>query len=219
MKKSIYLAIIFVVSINYSGYSQVEWSVKAGGGTSWVIFPKVFLVDPTNVNNIWEIGPSTNSGTFYLSGEVIIPMNDHWFAAPGVSYNYTSGRIKVTSVELATSSTKLQSYSRIELPLLFGVKAIDDFWVTFGPSVFFNIADNEGLKQAIDDLADASNVNTTRKVGIKAHVGLGITLSERLFIEVNFDSDFGKRFEYIDYTYEIRLSMQSVSVGFGWVLN
>jgi len=216
MKKNIVISLILVLFVSLNANSQIVWSVKSGVGTSWIIFPKVFLVDPEDVDNVWEIGPGANHATFSIGGDASIMLGDHWFVGSGLDYNYSSGRIKVTSVELDHSSTRLQTYSRLEVPLIFGVKSSDDFWVTFGPGVFFNIGDNEGLKKAIDDLSDASNVNTTRPVGVKVALGIGISLGTNLYIDINFDSDYGKKFDYENEIYEIRLSMQSLTVGVGW---
>ncbi len=210
------VALLFTVT---SSYSQVLWTIKAGGGTSWIIHPKVFIVDPENVDNVWQIAPATNSGAFYIAGEAIMKINDHWLFIPELNFNYTSGEINVTSLLQQTSARRLQTYTRMEIPLMLGVKSSDSFWFTFGPSIFFTTSDNKGFEKAVEELTSAAQVNSTRKVGIKARVGAAMALSDRLFLEIKFDYDFGRRFEYVDGTYEVRMDMQSITAGLGWGLN
>ncbi len=199
--------------------AQMLWSVKGGAGTSWVIFPKVFLVDPNNVNNVWQVGPATNNVTAYLGGDITLAMSDHWFVGSGITFSYVSGSVKITSIALNASSRELQSYTRLSIPLIFGVRSSDDFWFTFGPGIFFNLNDNQGFNRAVDELTSADNINSTRNIGFEAKVGMGLILTDNLFLDILFNSDYGKKFDYENGTYEVRLSMQGITVGVGWVFN
>jgi hypothetical protein len=203
-----------------SSFAQVIWTVKSGGGTSWIILPKVFIVDPTNVDNVGQIAPAANSATFYIAGDAIIEISDHWLFIPELNFNYTSGEISITSLLQQSTSRGLQSYTRLEVPLMLGVKSSDNFWFTFGPSIFFTTSDNKGFEKALQDLiTQPVQINSTKQIGVKARIGAAMALSEKLILEIKFDYDLGRRFEYVDGTYEVRMDMQSITAGLGWALN
>jgi opacity protein-like surface antigen len=212
------LSVVLLFAVT-SGSTQVTWTIKGGGGTSWIIHPKVFIVDPADADNVWQIAPATNSGTFYIAGEAIMKISEHWLFIPELNFNYTSGEINVTSLLQQTSARRLQNYTRLEIPLLLGVKSSDNFWFTFGPSIFFTTSDNKGFEKAVEELTSVAQINSTRNVGIKARIGAGMALSDRLLLEIKFDYDFGRKFEFVDGTYEVRMDMQSITAGLGWALN
>ncbi len=216
MKK--FIIVIAFIYVSYSALAQSEWGVLAGGGTSWIILPKVFLVDPQDIRNVWEVAPGANSIAGYLSVDYSHRINDNWHVGTGASFFYTSGSIKITSVALQATATDIQSYLRMDIPVFFGVRSTDDLWFNFGPGIFFNLYDNQGVNKAIDNLTSADKVSTTRRVGINARFALGFYISDNLFLNIMFISDFGRKFYFENDTYQIRLSMQSITVGLGWAL-
>jgi hypothetical protein len=217
MKK---LILLIVLSGFYlSSHAQVNWALKAGAGTSWLAFPKVFLVDPTNVENTWEIAPATNSGTFYVGAEMIIPVGDHMAFRAELSYNYVSGEVNVDQLETdpPQQARKLQAYNRVEVPLLFTVRSDDSFWFSLGPAFFITLSDNKGFEEAVNALAPNAIIDSSVPIGIRARLATNIQLDEHLFLEVKFDYDLGKHFEYIGSTYEVRMAMQGLTGGLTYV--
>ena len=202
----------------FSASAQSEWGVLAGGGTSWIILPKVFLVDPQDARNVWAVSPGANSVAAHLAVDYNYRLNENWHMGTGAALSYTSGSIKITSLALQATSTEIQSYLRLDIPLFFGVRSADNLWFNFGPGIFFNLYDNQGVNKAIDNLTSADNVNTVRRVGVNARFALGFYISDNLFLNIMFISDFGRKFYYENDTYQIRMSMQNISVGLGWAL-
>ena len=219
MKRVIRLSVIFILLSTFGSYSQTIWALKGGGGTSWIIYPKVFLVDETDPDNVWEVAPGKNNISFYVGGAAIIPLSKHWLFIPEANLNYLSGEITVTSIQLNAVSRRVQSYTRLELPLLFAVKSSDKFWFTFGPSVFFTLHDNQGFEKAVEELTAIDNVNSKRTIGLRMRLGAALTLSEKMFLEIKFDYDIGSKFAFESDTYEVRLAMQSITAGLGWTIS
>lgn len=211
------LLILGLLCIQWTTQAQVKWAVKAGVGTSWIAFPKVFLQDPTNANNTWEIAPATNSGTFYLGGEMIFLFSKNHGFRSELSYNYVSGEVNVSELDTDKHARKLQTYSRIEVPLLFAVRSDDHFLFSFGPSFFFNISDNKGFEKAVAELAPNAKIDATIPWGIRARLAANIRLIEHLFLEIKFDYDLGKHFEYIGDTYEVRMAIQGITGGVTYI--
>lgn len=216
MKKLILL--IAVSGLCLSSQAQVNWGIKSGAGTSWLAFPKVFLVDPTNADKTWEIAPAINSGTFYLGGEVIVPIGEHMAFRAELSYSYTSGEVNVDQIELDQQSIKrqarkLQAYNRLEVPLLFTVKSDDSFWFSLGPAIFITLSDNKGFEEAVNELAPNAVIDSSVPIGIRARLATNIQLNEHLYLEVKFDYDLGKHFEYVDNIYDARMAMQGLTGG------
>ena len=217
MKK--FILLILIVAASQSIFAQINWGVKAGFGTSWIAFPKVYLVDTVDatLTNVWELAPATNSGTFYIGGEMIIPLGDHMAFRGELSYNYVSGEVNVDQLKTSKQARKLQAYSRIEVPLLFTVKSDDSFWFSLGPTVFFTISDNKGFEKAVYELVDPANVKVDSAVpiGIRARLAANIKLQEHLYLEVKFDYDLGKHFRFNEPsdTYEVRMAMQGITGG------
>ena len=206
MKKIILL--IILSGFFLTSQAQVTWAAKAGGGTSWIAFPKVFLQDPSDADNTWEIAPATNSGTFYVGGEAIVQLDQYHAFRIEVSYSYTSGEVNVSEIGASKQARKLQAYNRLEIPLLFTVKSNDSFWFSLGPAVFINLSDN-----AVHELAPDAIIDATVPWGIRARLAADIQLDEHLFLEIKFDYDLGKHFEYIGSTYEVRMAMQGITGG------
>ena len=211
MKKIILL--IVLSSFYLSSFGQAEWALKAGVGTSWIAFPKVFLQDPTDPNITWEIAPATNSGTFHIGGELIVPMNNNHAFRAELSYNYLSGEVNVSEIDANRQARKLQAYHRLEIPLLFTVKSDDSFWFSLGPSIFFNLSDNNGFEEAVHELAPDAKIDAKVPWGIRARLAADMQLQEHLYLEIKFDYDLGKHFEYEGDTYDVRMAMQGITAG------
>ena len=227
------LSLLLLVSI--SGFSQkvpltvdnTRFFVKGGVGTSWIIMPKVAFVDTTNLNNA-QILPATNSFTGYIGVQTAIPLGDHWLFLPEIDFNYIAGEIRINrsfqDTTRNTFSQKLQSYARLEIPLNFGVVSSDNFWVSFGPVLFFTLSDNKGFDAAIHEIEDSQDtfkVDSDNPFGLRFRLAAYVIIGKGMYIDVKFDSDLKRDFFYSesDNTYNIKMSMQSITVGFGYRLN
>lgn len=211
------ISILFLISIQWAAQAQTDWAIKAGFGTSWVAFSKVFLQDPNDANNTWEIAPATNSVTFYLGGEVLLAINDHLGFRGELSYYYVSGEVNVSEIITSQQARKLQAYHRLEVPILFSVKSDDSFWFSIGSSVFFTLADNKGLEEAIHELALDTPIDSSVPIGIKARIAANMKLTNHLSLEIKFDYDLGKHFNYEDNVYDIKMAMQGITGGLTYV--
>lgn len=227
------LSLLLLVSL--SGFSQkvaptvdnTRFFVKGGVGTSWIIMPKVAFVDTTNLNNA-QILPATNSFTGYIGLQTAIPLGKHWLFLPEINFNYIAGEIRINrSFQDTTRNTftqKLQSYARLEIPLNFGIMSSDNFWVSFGPVLFFTLSDNKGFDDAINEIKDSQDtfkVDSDNPFGLRFRLAAYIIIGKGMYIDVKFDSDLKRDFFYSesDDTYNMTMSMQSITVGFGYRLN
>lgn len=202
--------------------SKIELFVKGGFGTSWIIMPKAFLSDPTDLENNWQILPATNSFTGYIGLQSVIPLGEHWLFVPEIDYNYIAGEIRVDQLKPdpvtnePKHSQKLQAYSRIEIPLNIGVLSSDNFWVSLGPVIYFTIADNKGFDNAVYELTQTATIDSDNPIGVRFRLAAYITLADNVYIDIKFDSDLSRKFEYVDGVYNMKMSMQSITIGFGW---
>lgn len=218
MKKLFLLTLM--LGMFFASSAQIRFALKGGAGTSWVTFPKVFILpDTTDVNNVWEISPATNSGTFYLGGEAIINIGEHWVFRGELSFSYISGELKVDKLSTNEQSRKLQAYSRLNIPLLFAVKSSDQFFFSFGPVVFINLHDNNGFNEAVAELT-TQEVDSTVPLGLQLRLAANIQVQKNLFLEIKFDYDLGKYFRYNESTqiYETRIAMQGITGGLTYIL-
>lgn len=221
--------------ISTTGFSQNNapevdknlFFIKGGVGTSWIILPKVYILNPVDSSGA-QILPATNNFTGYIGFQTAIPLGEHWLFMPEIDITYMSGQIRVDRTKANVSSQKLQSYTRIELPINFGVVSSDNFWLSFGPVLFFTISDNKGFDAAVEEVVNAdpppSNqfyVNSDNPVGLRLRVATYIVLAKGMYIDVKFDSDLKRDFYYSesDKTYNMKMSLQSITVGFGYRLN
>lgn len=221
--------------ISTAGFSQKElpevdktlFFLKGGIGTSWIIMPKVFLISPDTTSA--QILPATNSFTGYLGFQAAIPLGKRWLFMPEVDFNYLSGEVRVDRIindSIKGASQKLQSYARIEVPLNFGVVSSDDFWVSFGPVIFFTISDNKGFDAAVYEIADPNRVpplklESDNPIGVRFRLAAYIVIARGRYIDIKFDSDLIRDFHYTenDDVYHMKMSMQSITVGFGFSTN
>ncbi len=236
MRKLIY-TLGLLLSISISGFSQNEppstdkplFIVKGGGGTSWITMPKVFLLNPADTSSA-QILPTTNSFTGYIGFQVAIPLGDHWLFMPEIDINYIAGEIRVdrinssNRIEPNAFSQKLQSYTRLEIPINFGVVSSDNFWVSFGPVLFFTLSDNKGFDDAVHDIEDPNNpinLDSDNPVGLRFRLAAYVIVANGMYVDIKFDSDLSRKFYYTesDDTYHMKMSMQSVTIGFGYRLN
>ena len=225
--------------ISTAGFTQKEqptveenlFFAKGGFGTSWIIMPKVYLVNPADTSSA-QILPATNHFTGYIGFQAVIPLGKRWIFVPEIDISYISGEVRVNNLpgksDVPTaSSQKLQSYTRVELPLNFGLVSSDNFWVTFGPVVFFTLSDNKGFDsavremEALDPTAQPVNLNSDNPIGLRFRMAAYITVAKGMYVDVKFDSDLKRDFHYSesDDTYNMKMSLQSITVGFGYRLN
>jgi hypothetical protein len=199
-----------------SGPTKVNFIIKGGMGTSWIISPKVFLTDPADPTTNAQILPATNSFTGFLGLQSVIPLNNYWLFVPEVDFNYISGEIRVDQLKTLESSQRLQAYGRIELLLNFAVISSDNFWISFGPGIFFTVADNKGFDEAVRDINDTVVIDSDNPVGLRFRLAAYIFLGTRTYLDIKFDSDLYRNFEFKDDVYHMTMSMQSITFGLGW---
>ena len=237
------LSLLLLISI--SGFSQKEaptvneklFFVKGGLGTSWITMPKVFLLDSNIVgtDSIFtsaQILPATNSFSGYVGFQTVIPLGKHWLFMPEFDFNFIAGDIRVDlttvtingvdTITTKTFSQKLQSYARIEVPLNFGVVSSDNFWVSFGPVLYFTLSDNKGFDTAVDEVRNNPvNIDSDMPFGVRFRMAAYFIVAKGMYIDVKFDSDLKRDFYYSesDDTYNMKMSLQSITVGLGYRLN
>ena len=224
---TIFIALVLILPLTSKAQQIIElettpgikWVAKGGIGTSWLTFPKVFLVDPDNAENVWSISPATNNVTFDLGMQCVVPLGKHWLFLPEVNYSFLSGEVNVNRLETSQIARKLQTYSRISIPINFAITSKDNFWFAFGPSVFFTVADNKGFDNAVFELTSNANVNSDNPVGLSLRVLAAIELSDKMYIDFKFEYDTSRRFEFENDVYEVRMAMQSISVGVGYLFS
>ncbi len=191
--------------------------------------PKVFLLNPADTSSA-QILPTTNSFTGYIGFQVAIPLGDHWLFMPEIDINYIAGEIRVdrinssNRIEPNAFSQKLQSYTRLEIPINFGVVSSDNFWVSFGPVLFFTLSDNKGFDDAVHDIEDPNNpinLDSDNPLGLRFRLAAYVIVANGMYVDIKFDSDLSRKFYYTesDDTYHMKMSMQSVTIGFGYRLN
>lgn len=226
------LSLLLLISI--SGFSQKEapsvdeklFFVKGGLGTSWIIMPKVFLIDPADTSSS-QILPATNSFTGYVGLQAAIPLGKHWLFMPEIDFNYISGEIRVDRIlndpdNPDRFSQKLQAYTRIEVPLNFGVISSDNFWVSFGPVIYFTLSDNKGFDAAVDEIRTSPvALNSDIPIGMRFRLAAYIVVGKGMYVDIKFDSDLKRDFYYseTDNVYNMRMSLQSITIGFGYRIN
>ena len=196
-------------------FSGTGFFVEGGVGTSWILLPKVFIVDVTDPENNWQILPATNNITGYVGFQAAIPLSKNWLFSPEIDITYLSGEIRVDELKTGNVSQKLQVYTRVEIPLNFGVLSGDNFWVSFGPVVFFTLSDNKGFDNAVYELTTNPTIDSDMPVGLRFRLAAYARMN-RFFINAKFESDLFQKFEFVDDVYRVRLSMQNVTVGIGW---
>lgn len=224
-----------LILISTTGFSQKNvpevdknlFFIKGGVGTSWIIMPKVYILNPSDGSSA-QILPATNNFTGYIGFQTAIPLGEHWLFMPEIDITYMSGQIRVDRTLANVSSQKLQSYTRIELPINFGVVSSDNFWLSFGPVLFFTVSDNKGFDAAVEEVVNANPppsdefyVNSDNPVGLRFRVATYIVLAKGMYIDIKFDSDLKNEFHFTesDKTYNMKMSFQSITVGFGYRLN
>ena len=142
---------------------------------------------------------------------------------PELDINYISGNVRIDEIYSSPADTTLsraveglQSYIRAEIPINFGVISNDNFWVTLAPVVYFTLYDNKGFDDAVYSLTDNAVIDSDQPVGLRFRVAAYALLSERMYLDIKFDSDLGRNFSFENGIYDARFSMQSVTVGLGW---
>ena len=228
--KNILITFGFILLFSFASQSQelidiesprtFQLAGKANIGTSWLTFPKAFLVNPLDVEEVWSVAPSTNGFCAALGAQGVVRLGKHWVFLPELGVSYLSGEIQIDDIKNKRASRHLQSYVRLDIPIHFAVISTDDFWFAFGPTVFFTLHDNKGFDQAVEDLTTATNVDSDVPVGWRISLIGAIELSEKLYIDARFEMDQGRQFRYNTSSeiYEVRSAMQNISIGVGYRL-
>lgn len=206
-----------------------EIFIKGGIGTSWVILPKVFMVDPQPPNNNAQILPAVNGLHSFVGVQTVFHLGNGWLFVPEFDLSYTSGEIRVNLTQyvgpnpdtVRTSNQNLQSYLRAEVPLHFGVRSKDGFWVSFGPTLYFTLFDNNGFEEAVFSLPARPDLalNSKHAMGVRFRLAAYAPVGDRSYIEFKFESDLGQYFTYENNAYDVRFSFQNFTIGYGYLLN
>lgn len=170
--------------------------------------------------NTWQIAPATNSVTFYAGGEMLYELNPNMGLRAALEYSYISGDVSVTALLIESQSRRKQIYHRLQLPVMFIVKSDDSFWFSLGPTFFVTLADNNALEDAIESLTQF-NVPLDAKVpvGVAMRLLTNIRLSKNLYLEVKFDYDIGRHFNYdqTNQQYDVKMAMQGITSGINYI--
>ena len=220
--------IFFSVTISFSqelidieAPSKFSIAGNAGVGTSWLTFPKAFLVNPEDVNDVWSVAPSTNGFCAEIGVQGILRLGKHWVFLPEIGFSYLSGEMQINELAVNKAARELQSYVRLNVPLHFGLVSTDNFWFAFGPTVFFTLHDNKGFDKTVSDLTQVARVDSDVPVGISISIIAAIEVNDRMYIDAKFEYDTIKHFRYntSTETYEVRPAMQHVTIGVGYLLH
>lgn len=209
-----------------------ELFLKAGGGTAWIIMPKVYIVSPVDSISNAQVLPATNGPSGFLGLQYVVHLGDGWLFVPEVDLTYVGGEVRVNRIiynynnsgmDTISSVQNVQSYVRAEIPLHFGVRSNDNFWVSFGPTLYFTLHDNKGFDNAVESLPPTINnpyeVKSDNPIGVRFRLAAYAPVGERTYIDVKFESDLGHYFRYENNTYEAKFSFQNISIGVGYLLN
>ena len=224
------LSLTFIFLFSFSSQSQELIDIeaprsfqivgKANIGTAWLTFPKAFLVNPEDIEEVWSVAPAQNNLAAAIGAQGVVRLGKHWVFLPELGVSYLSGEIQIDDIKNGRASRHLQSYTRLDVPLHFAVMSTDNFWFAFGPTVFFTVHDNKGFDQAVEDLTPATQVDSDIPVGYRISLIAAIELSENFYIDARFEMDQGRHFRYntSTQTYEVRSAMQNISIGIGYRL-
>lgn len=223
----LFIAILSITSVvaqdSQSEGPPRQYFVTGGIGTSWIILPKVFIVNPNVPSDNAQILPALNGFTGYVGFQTLLPLGETWLFAPEIDFTYTSGQIRLDRAVNGdtTAIENFQNYVRAEIPLIFGVRSNDNFWVGFGPAIYFTLYDNKGFEKAVESLPYDSDtqVDSNVPVGIRFRLSAYARLGNRSYLNLKFESDLGQRFRYVDDTYDVKFSLQNISLGFGYMLS
>lgn len=234
--KRLLLIIIAAMTITLSFGQERRYNIeknelflKAGIGTSWIIMPKVYAVSPTDSSSNAQILPAQNGFSGSAGMQYVVHLGNSWLFVPEVDLSYVSGQIRVnriiynynnTGLDTTDTRQNVQSYVRAEIPLHFGVRSSDNFWVTFGPSLYFTLYDNKGFDDAVNSFKVTDyDVVSDNPFGVRFRLAAYAIIGERSYIDIKFESDLGHYFRFENDTYEAKFSFQNVMVGYGFLLN
>jgi hypothetical protein len=106
------------------------------------------------------------------------------------------------------------------VPLNFGVMSSDNFWVSFGPVLYFTLSDNKGFDTAVDEVRNNPvNIDSDMPFGVRFRMAAYFIVAKGMYIDVKFDSDLKRDFYFRDDVYHMKMSLQSITVGFAYRLN
>jgi hypothetical protein len=176
MKKSFLFILAIVLSL--PSFSQVNFGIKAGASTTTV--PSYDISGSgTSISALKNAAWGFQAGIFlrfeiggvYLQPEAVFANN---------SYDY--------NVQTSTlSSVVKQSFNRLEVPVLLGVK-LGPLRINAGPSARIPIGSPKQL--IVDPNWDSMNRGTT--FGYQA--GIGIDILKTLTLDARYDGSLAKRF-------------------------
>lgn len=210
--------------------SKHEMFLKASAGTSWIILPKVFLISPEDSVSNAQVLPATNGLTGNLGWQTVFHLGEGWLFVPELNLSYISGEVRINRtiyednrVDLDTAYTdqNLQSYVRAEIPLHFGVRSNNNFWVTLGPTLYFTLYDNQGFEEAVENnrVRDNVQLDDDNPFGVRFRLAAYAPVGKRSYIDIRFESDLGQYFRFEGNTYEAKFSFQNISIGYGYRFN
>ena len=189
------------------------------------------MVDPDTPYNNAQILPATNGLSGFIGIQTVLSLGNGWLFVPEVDLSYQSGEVRVDLTQypdanvgrtdtVRSSVQELQNYVRAEIPLHFGVRAKDKFWVSFGPTFYVTLYDNKGFENAVYSLPARPDLalNSKNPFGVRFRLAAYAPLGERGYLEIKFESDLSQYFNYENDTYEAKFSFQNISIGYGFSL-
>lgn len=223
MKRTL-IIIVLISVLTVAKAQEKAIGIHGGAGTSWIAMPKTYISGDAGLTNAdFVLSNASNNATAYLGVALYKQIKTSGFYfAPEFNLNYLSGEIVLQAVDKSTvqgvASVKgVQRYLRAEVPFIFTAENDDNIAIMLGPVFYANLYNNKIIEEMAAGVSKAT-VNGSKPVGWAMRVGFSWFVNDNMRWLIKWDIDQNKRnfIKYEDNQYNVRLSSQSITIGFGY---
>ncbi len=177
------LLVLIAVALSAGAFAQFSWGIKAGASSN------NFAFDLATVTDINSTMAAAEEAAWGFHGGAFVRLSMLGFLVqPEVLFSMTSNDIIITDLATTTSTVKEQKFSRLDIPLLIGIK-LGPARLMAGPVASVAIGSPSELFTNSEDLYKAATFG--------GQAGIGLDLFKKLTLDVRYEfglSNFGKEF-------------------------
>ncbi len=188
MKRTIFLFIL-LMAVSTLSQAQIKFGLRGGVSSSTI------KIDETIGSQADEYYYQLKSGDAmigYHFGAMMRVTLFGFFIQPELLFSSTGGEVMVEDLKTSITSTKLQTYRKVNIPVMAGFK-LGPARLQAGPVASFVLSSEPALKDVIDNVDEDFKSAT---FGYQA--GIGVDLLKFLAIDLKYEGNLSKLGEGIN---------------------
>lgn len=217
MKKLLFVALLLLAG-QWANAQSVKFGIKLGAGATTASLKQSLTIPVPGSTNTLTFSEGDASFNFHAGFAARVGISS-FFLQPEVYFSSISNEMNYTELSGATPVTVAQTMTRLDIPVLAGVKIAKIFRLQAGPVASLALDKNSGVRNQIATVL--INTDVTEDSGsflFGLQVGGGVDIGSRLSVDVRYETNlswFGSEMQVGNSAYDLDLRSRQVLLSLG----